>query len=69
LFETDTGTNIFKNIVTDIWPVADIRLAIHTNIPKFAYQYFIEVFWLKLVAYGSLIAYHSPNSELTVQLN
>jgi len=42
---------IFSIFSLDIWPVADIRLAIDTDIPKFAYQYtfryFNKIFWLK----------------------
>jgi len=44
---------IFKKKLTNICPVAYIRLAIDTDIPKFTYQYFCryfnKVFWLKLV--------------------
>jgi len=47
-FETDN--DIFKTFFTDIRPVADIRLAIDTDIPKFAYRYtcryFNKIFWL-----------------------
>jgi len=51
LFETDT--DIFNYFFSDIWPAADIQLAIYTDIPKFAYgyfcRYFNKIFWFKLV--------------------
>jgi len=57
----ETNTDIFKKIFTDIWSVADIRLATNIDIPNFAYRYFNKVFWLKIVwiaytvqTYGSL---------------
>jgi len=46
----EINTDIFKKIFTDIWPVANIRLATDTDIPKFAYRYnFNEAFGLKLM--------------------
>jgi len=62
-FETDI--DIFKNIFTDIWPAADIRLATDTDIPKFAYRcfcrYFDKAVWLELVWIACSPELRQPN--------
>jgi len=57
--------------LTDIWPVANIRLTTDTDILKFAYryicQYFNKVFWLKLPNWCGLLTaltYDSLTNEV-----
>jgi len=55
-------TQIFSILfLTDIWPSADIRLATDTDIPKFVYRYFNEVFRLKLTRIAYSLNLQQPN--------